>query len=300
MDKPLVSIIVNNYNYGQFLYEAIDSALDQTYLYTEVIVVDDGSTDNSWDVIKSYGQQIISVLKQNGGQASAFNVGFEASKGEIVCFLDADDIFIPEKVTEIVNIFSSYQDIGWCYHPLQLIDTNKQKIVQTSYNWSSGEYDVRAFIQRGKLKDKLPCYPATSGLCFTRSLLQQILPMPEAITITSDNFLKFTAIGLSKGFALAKELTLQRIHDTNAFTLRKDKQQLTARINILTAYWIRKKFPLISKFANNLFAIGIGTYWRHGGVETAFEEIVQIYLSSLLPLEKLEIKFRAFYYYVKL
>ena len=300
MDNPLVSIIINNYNYGQFLQEAIDSGLNQTYPHIEVVVVDDGSTDNSRDIIKSYGNKIVSVLKENGGQASAFNAGFAASRGDIICFLDSDDLFMPEKVAEILDVFRTHQDIGWCYHPLQLIDTQTKTIIKGSYEWSSGEYDVRDSIKRGKLKGKLPCFPATSGLCFTRSLLQQILPMPEADTVSiSDNYIKFAAIALTKGFALAKELSFQKIHDANAFSLRKDNQQLTARIHILTAYWMRIKFPFMKKFANNSFATGIGTYWRIGGVEAACQEVVQDYLSSLLPQELVEINIRAFYHRLK-
>src|SRR5262245_61685550 len=94
--EPLVSIIINNYNYGRFLEEAINSALDQTYRKTEVIVVDDGSTDNSRQVIADHNDQIITVLKDNGGQASAFNAGFIRSHGEIIIFLDSDDILLPQ------------------------------------------------------------------------------------------------------------------------------------------------------------------------------------------------------------
>jgi glycosyltransferase involved in cell wall biosynthesis len=87
----LVSIIINNYNYDRFLAEAINSALNQTYPYTEVIVVDDGSTDNSRQIIAEYGDRIIPILQPNGKQASAFNNGFAHSKGEIIIFLDSDD-----------------------------------------------------------------------------------------------------------------------------------------------------------------------------------------------------------------
>lgn len=301
MDKPRASIIITNYNYDKFLKEAIDSALNQTYLNTEIVVVDDGSTDNSRDIIKSYGDKIVPVLKVNGGQASAFNAGFAASRGEIICFLDSDDMFMPEKVVEIVEIFSSDQELGWCYHLLQLMDAKTKTLIKSNYTFSSGECDLRALMKTGRIRGKLLCNPATSGLCFRRSLLVQILPMPEAASISlSDNYLKFTALALSKGFALAKELALQKIHSDNALSLRKDKPQLTARIHILTAYWMREKFPSIKKFANNIFAVGLGTYWRTGGIEATSQEVIESYLSSLLPLEKLEINFRAFYHRLKL
>ena len=87
--KPLVSIVIDNFNYGRFLGAAIDSALAQTYPHVELIVVDDGSTDDSREVISSYGDRVSAVFKPNGGHASAFNAGFRASHGCIVMFLDA-------------------------------------------------------------------------------------------------------------------------------------------------------------------------------------------------------------------
>ena len=105
LSGPLVSILINNYNYGRFLGAAIDSALEQAYPKVEVIVVDDGSTDGSREIIASYGERIIAVLKGNGGQGSAFNAGVAASRGDILCFLDADDFFYPDKVSHIVEAF---------------------------------------------------------------------------------------------------------------------------------------------------------------------------------------------------
>src|SRR5579872_6996796 len=101
-DEPCVTVLINNYNYGRFLREAIDSALKQTYKNIEVVVVDDGSTDESREIIRGYGDRVVPVFKANGGQASAFNEGISASRGEIICFLDSDDIFHPTKVEKVV------------------------------------------------------------------------------------------------------------------------------------------------------------------------------------------------------
>jgi glycosyltransferase involved in cell wall biosynthesis len=301
-DQPLVSIIINNYNYGHFLTEAIDSALSQTYPHIQVIVVDDGSTDNSREIIASYRNRVLPVLKENGGQASAFNAGFAASQGDIICFLDSDDVFLPEKVTEVVNILRDYRENSWCFHPLKLVDADTKTLVKNNHQGSVYECDLRLDIKRGKLRGKLPfSIPATSGLCFRRSLLQQILPMPEAEAISlNDSYLQFTAFALGKGFALAKELSLQRVHGDNAYTFRPDKQRLVARINILTAYWIRANFPSLYRFTNKLFAEGIGTYWRTGGIEAKSQEVVKNYLSSVLPLERLKINARVLYHYLKI
>ena len=94
----LVSIIITNYNYGAYLQSSIDSALRQRYEHIEVIVVDDGSTDNSREIIDSYGGRIVSILKANGGQCSCCNLGFQRSRGEGVIFLDADDVLFEDAV----------------------------------------------------------------------------------------------------------------------------------------------------------------------------------------------------------
>lgn len=116
---------------------------------------------------------------------------------------------------------------------------------------------------------------------------------------TINNYEKFTAVALTKGFALAKELSTQRIHDTNVFTRRQERHKLDARLHILTADWMRLKFQFMRN-ANNSFATGIGTYWRIGGIEAEYQEVVKSYQSSVSPLQELEISFRAFYHRLKL
>ncbi|NER20229.1 MAG: glycosyltransferase [Symploca sp. SIO1C2] len=299
-NNPLVSILINNYNYGRFLSEAIDSALKQSYSNIEVIVVDDGSTDNSQEIIKSYGEHIIPILKQNGGQASAFNAGFAASQGEIICFLDSDDLWKTDKVAEVVKTFVENPDIGWCFHSLEFLSTTPKKISPMTYKGISGKYDLSAHLERGKLNKKIPEFNlATSGMCFNRSLLSKILPMPEVIKITSDDYIKYIALGVSPGFILLEDLALQRIHDNNAYTFRSDKQQLRGKIHALTAYWMRMNFPALSKFTNSLLATGMKIYWSSGGIEAEGQKLIKSYLSSVTLLEKLEIYTRAFYYRLK-
>ena len=88
----LVSIVINNYNYARYVAATIDSALAQTWHPLEVIVVDDGSTDDSWSVIQGYGDRVRAIQQPNGGQGAAYNAGFAASRGEWVMFLDSDDL----------------------------------------------------------------------------------------------------------------------------------------------------------------------------------------------------------------
>src|SRR5436309_11842716 len=131
---PLASIIVNNYNYGRFLREAVDSALNQTYRNTEVIVVDDGSTDGSPEVIASYGERIVPVLKQNGGQNSALNAGFSRSRGDVIIFLDSDDLLLPSAVENVMRYFDD-PNVAKVHWPLWLIDEGGRR---SGNVWPSG------------------------------------------------------------------------------------------------------------------------------------------------------------------
>lgn len=295
-DKPLVSILINNYNYDRFLCQAIDSTLNQTYPRIEVIVVDDGSTDNSQKIIAEYDSKIVPVLKENGGQASTFNAGFAASQGEIICFLDSDDVFLPEKIAEVVNVFTTHQDIGWCFHNQKWVDENTQPLPKTSTQRSSQECDLRALMTSGKLP---PPLPATSALCFKRTLLQQILPMFESEGTSADRYLKYVAVALERGFFLGKVLALHRIHGSNAYTFRDRKQWVAAKSFILTSSWLKVKFPELTKLANKMLGMGIGFYWAIGGVDPKYQDVVKNYLSNSSLLEKLEIYARACYHYLK-
>lgn len=305
MDSPLVSIIITNYNYARYLNNAIDSALNQTYPDVEVIVVDDGSTDNSKAVINSYKEQIIPAFKLNGGQASAFNQGWTISKGDIVCFLDSDDTFTPIKVAEVVKAFQEYQDIGWCFHYLRLVRTSDEMdaisdtLIDEGLKFYIETIDFRDLIKNANLPNFVP---ATSGLCFSRALLSQIMPMPEAEGVSlSDLYIKYVALSLSKGCVINANLAMLRIHDVNAYSEQNttNKQQLYAIIDILSAYWMRKKFPKIAKTANKLFARGVGNFLRIGGIEKKYRENIYDYLFNISLAEKFSLLIKTTYYYIK-
>ncbi|MEM7771128.1 MAG: glycosyltransferase family A protein [Cyanobacteria bacterium P01_E01_bin.6] len=296
-NRQLASIIINNYNYGQFLRHAIDSALAQDYPNVEIIIVDDGSTDESRDIIQSYGDRIIPVLKENGGQASAFNAGFATSRGAAIFLLDADDRFCPEKVSTVMQLFEAHPSSDWCFHTLKLINKKNETLFESLGKGAVQDCDFRASI---KNRGKVPIDPpATSGLCFQRDVLDQILPMPEGKHISiGDHYLKFSAMALSKGLFLEQNLAQQVVHGNNAYTLKVDNQQMKARILVMAAYWIKFKFPDLGTFTNNLLVRGISAYWRSGGIAPDLRDLVDSYLSSLSRMEKFRINTRAFYRYL--
>jgi len=179
--EPVASIIIMNYNYADFLSIAISSALSQTYPNVEVVVVDDGSTDNSRDIINAYGEKIVPVFKKNGGQASALNAGYKVCKGDIICFLDADDLFLPEKVAQVVKTFQKYPEAEWVFNQYVSVET-KEITDSTLYELfesiqtenSEGEIlkiDFRKNLNNGKFPTFMP---STSNLSFSRKLLNEI------------------------------------------------------------------------------------------------------------------------------
>jgi glycosyltransferase involved in cell wall biosynthesis len=103
--RNTVSVIIPNFNYGQYLSEAIDSVLNQTHQDIEVLVVDDGSTDDSSSILKSYGTEIRVIYQKNSGQSVARNRGILESRGEIVAFLDADDYWEHDKIQKQLELF---------------------------------------------------------------------------------------------------------------------------------------------------------------------------------------------------
>jgi len=103
-NNPKVSVIIPNYNYAKYVAEAINSALNQTYSNLEVIVVNNGSTDNSLEVLKTFGEKIVLIDQENLGQSGARNVGLNHVSGELIAFLDADDIWKVDKLERQIRL----------------------------------------------------------------------------------------------------------------------------------------------------------------------------------------------------
>jgi hypothetical protein len=286
--QPLVSILINNYNYGQFVAEAIHSALNQSYPQCEILVVDDGSTDNSREVISSFGTAIRTIFQANGGQASAFNAGFANCGGDIICFLDSDDVFRPYKVEEVVDAMRG-PGRQWYFHRLQWTDAMLTPIPTPPSDHDSGDYDFRASSRKGTLRF---APPSTSGLSFTRRMLEQILPMPESIKITSDNYMKYAALALAPGYFSVEQPALQRIHGANAYT-KSENETLKADVLIGTAAALRERMPALRAACNRMYAEGLARKMLSGTTLRRTYKGSHDHLSTLPLSEKASILGRA-------
>jgi glycosyltransferase involved in cell wall biosynthesis len=118
---PLVSAVIVNHNYGRYLGESIESVLAQTYRRIETIVVDDGSTDNSLEVLRAYSNRIAVISQSNKGPSAARNAGIARSTGEWIAFLDSDDMWLPEKIGEQSQYFHD-DAVGIIFCGVEYID----------------------------------------------------------------------------------------------------------------------------------------------------------------------------------
>jgi glycosyltransferase involved in cell wall biosynthesis len=224
--SPLVSIIIDNYNYGRFLVDAIDSALAQTHRNTEVIVVDDGSTDDSREIITSYASRVRPVFKANGGQASAFNAGFAVSRGDVILFLDSDDMLCPTAVETVLPLFRQPQ-VSKVHWPLWLVDEGGRRI--------GGTRPGRTLLE-GDLRDRvLQCGPSscpsapTSGNAWARWFLEEVLPAPEDVSyyrVCADEYLFTLAPVFGPIKAIDEPQGRYRLHGNNVYSAKSFRDQL--------------------------------------------------------------------------
>lgn len=204
MTLPQVSIVINNYNYEKFLGEAIDSALNQTYCNIKVIVIDDGSTDNSKKVIDRYAYRIHAVNKENGGQGSAFNEGLKHVEGSVVMFLDADDVLAPSAVQKVVDAFMADERLVCVRWRLTLIDEVGRPLGATNpgHHIDVPTGDLSEWVVANGWRYATP---PTSGNAFKASCLRSFFPIPPNIRRCCDVYL-FGNIALRGGLGFIDEV----------------------------------------------------------------------------------------------
>jgi glycosyltransferase involved in cell wall biosynthesis len=272
--NPKASILIDNYNYGQYLGDAIESALAQDYDNFEVVVVDDGSTDDSHDVIRKYEKHIKPVFKANGGQASAFNAGVKHSDGDLVFFLDSDDIADHDRLPKVVEQFEADKEAQWVFHQQRRVSKDGRTLI---------EPEPVPEIRRFDLRNKSYEFPAlsTSGLSFRRSFTSRLFPLPEASkNLICDNYLKFAAVLLAPGIYMGGAFGSLRIHGLNDGS---GGQPLPYKLHgdILTALEMYRRLPELMHFTHRLAAgtAASARTWGDGG--TPVKELFNQYLQAV-------------------
>lgn len=211
-------MIICTYNYGRFISEAIDSVLAQSFPLSEIeiIVVDDGSTDDTIQQVKRYGDRVRYLYKPNGGQASAFNLGFQEARGEFIALLDADDFWLPQKLENSVTAFSRF-GADLVGHNLFMWDRSSRSNL------------FFPFRSTGWIENT---FPPTSGICFRRSVLKVLSPIPERFRISADFFIIWlSTIARTRVVFGCEPLGVYRIHNDNFYVGRATRERMQREVD---------------------------------------------------------------------
>jgi glycosyltransferase involved in cell wall biosynthesis len=224
MGRPLFSVVITTYNYGRFIEESIESVLSQDFPpeEVEVVVVDDGSTDDTAERVRKYGSQVTYLYKPNGGQASALNLGFANARGEIVSLLDGDDFFLPGKLARVAEAFQHDPALGMVYHPMM------------GWNVRTGERQLSQFpLTSGSPFENMGKFLGYSGpgTCssFRRRFLERVTPIPEKIRMLADAYPGGLIIFVAPILALTECLSVYRVHGKNSYQVEGSRTELETR-----------------------------------------------------------------------
>lgn len=266
-----VSVLVNTYNHETYIAPALQSALDQDFPadQTEIIVVDDGSTDRTPEIVRGFVPRVRYIRKQNGGQVSAFNVGVAEARGEIICFLDGDDYWAPNRISAVVNAFDTNPAIGCVGHAYYEVDSTGQITATVTPTAERLSFETP---ERAREAYPMGIFLGTSRFAIRRSVLQRTLPVPPDLPFF-DNFVFSQAIAISGALLLQQPLCYYRLHASNLWaTESADQRALSTKYRLMSG--------LLHHLPARLAALGLP------------EDVIAAYAYASRPdTERLRLKF---------
>ena len=286
MARSFVSVLIDTYNHERFIEQAIVSVLEQDFPASEreIIIVDDGSTDRTPEIVKKFEPRVRLLRKENGGQASAFNAGIPECKGEIVAFLDGDDWWAPGKLQAVTCALASDAAIGIVGHGITEVFLDGSQHVQLLKEVHRFRVDSETAARVFRLRKS---FLGTSRMTIRASILLQIGSVPESLTVQADEYL-FTFAGfLSDVLILKESLTFYRLHAGNAFqvadgntqALRRKQKVLEALAKSLTVKLEQQK---VEKHVAHVVVEAIETE----------SEVIRLSLDPGLPWETVQTELR--------
>ena len=245
-----VSVIIPNYNYAYYVGEAIQSALEQTYQNIEIIVVNNGSTDNSMEVLRSFGNKIVVVDQTNLGQSGARNAGLTRSTGELIAFLDADDLWEPTKLEKQIGLLQP--DTQLIYTGLSRFDSQSGLTLSSDLPTFRGVC-ISRFIENPGIAVVLG---GESSALFTRELLSKVGEFDTALNISAGwDF--FRRCSLFTNFNYVPEvLARYRIHANNMSSSPKNRIS-----DYRLAFYKLSADPLVSYSFGQILASFVKLEW---------------------------------------
>ncbi len=218
MTRPLVTVLVDTYNHERLIEEAIVSVLEQDFSPSEmeILVVDDGSTDHTPEIVRKFAPRVRLLRKPNGGQASAFNTGIPEARGEIISFLDGDDWWTPDKLTRVIQTITSDSSLGLVGHGITTVHRDGNMEFETLCDGFRFQANT---VEGARLFRVRSCFLGTSRMTMRADILRQVGPVPEPLVVQADEYLFTVASVLAGVLILPETLTYYRMHAANGFQI---------------------------------------------------------------------------------
>ena len=215
-NAPLVSVVIDTYNHEAFIAEAVTSVLQQEYDLgaVEILVVDDGSRDGTATQLSAFADRVRIVRKENGGQASALNLGVTLAKGDIIAFLDGDDWWHPRKLQTVVGYLLQNPAVGMVGHGIVEVAADDDR--RALRPGGLVRFDLKSESGPATFK-RVTCFLGTSRLTCRRSVLERLLPIPEALVIEADEYLFTLGGAVAEVAVLDEPLSYYRLHGQNLY-----------------------------------------------------------------------------------
>jgi glycosyltransferase involved in cell wall biosynthesis len=250
MPKPFISVLIDTYNHERFIEEAVNSVLAQDYPaeQREILVVDDGSTDRTPEILRRFGSEVRVLRKANGGQASAFNAGIPECQGEIIAFLDGDDWWAPGKLRRVAEFLAAEPAVGILGHGI--LETFEGGAVRRAAPEKQERLRL-ASLAAARVFRLRKSYLGTSRMAIRSAIARQIVPIPEALVIEADEYLFTLAAALSDLAILPATLTYYRQHGANLYNagggnvqgLRRKQTVMAALADVLRRELASRRVP---------------------------------------------------------
>jgi glycosyltransferase involved in cell wall biosynthesis len=222
-----VSVVIPVFNGTNYLGEAVDSVLAQTYRDYEILVIDDGSTDASWDLIQSYGDRVRGIRKPNGGCASALNVGLAEMRGKWFAWLSHDDLWLPRKLERQVGFLKQHPEFKACYTDYFVIDAVGQRLRQVETPWYPRAKAARTLF--GSM------YMGGSTMLIERQCFDRVGRFSEVLRTTPDVDMWLRLLAHFEIGRVADPLAMERTHAaqdsrTKSVFMEEEKQATFERL----------------------------------------------------------------------
>ena len=259
--KPLITALVDTYNHERYIEQALTSVLEQGWspAELEIVVVDDGSTDKTPEIIQKFAPRVKHLRKENGGQASAFNAGFAEARGELVTILDGDDWWAKGKLAAVAEALEKNPDVAAAGHGY------------TEFHEQSGEVKIHLpDRQRINLSSVEEAHAARRNWRFLlmgaftvrRRVLERIMPLPVAMTFSADNPIQFAAMAMG-AVLLEQPLSYYRIHGQNLYEIAAGDRAKLRRKCEMTQVVLRHAYGMLLELgvAKECVSALLDEYW---------------------------------------